>query len=85
MTDKLSDEEIGRQILAQFMTHKVPVAGVLRRNYFTAVRDGDFQRGLNCAIRNDWVRIKLRDRYSYVLTPAGLAAGLSDQARAAQP
>jgi hypothetical protein len=39
------------------------------------VRDADFQRGLNKAVENRWIKIKLRDRYTYELTEAGLAAG----------
>ena len=72
-----SDEEVGRQILSIFMQHKVGVSGVLRRNNFIDVRDADFQRGLNKAIENRWIKIKLRDRYTYELTEAGLAAGLN--------
>jgi hypothetical protein len=71
-----SDEEVGRQILSIFMQHKVGASGVLRRNNFTDVRDADFQRGLNKAGENRWIKIKLRDRYTYELTEAGLAAGL---------
>jgi hypothetical protein len=41
---------------------------------FVEVRDGDFQRGLNKAIENGWVKRKMRDRYTYILTPAGFAA-----------
>jgi len=59
------------------MQHKVVAGGVLRRNYFIDVRDADFQRGLNKAVENRWLKIKLRDRYSYELTDVGLAAGLS--------
>ena len=72
-----SDEDVGRQILGIFMQHKVVAGGVLRRNYFIDVRDADFQRGLNKAVENRWLKIKLRDRYSYELTDVGLAAGLS--------
>jgi len=74
--DMASDEEIGRQILDIFMKHKVSASGVLRRNNFIDVRDADFQRGLNKAVENRWIKIKLRDRYTYELTEAGLAAGL---------
>lgn len=81
MTGKLSDEDIGRQFLAVFIKHKIPASGVLRRNYFGSVRDADFQRGLRCAVANNWIKIKLRDRYSYELTPVGHAAGMSDAAR----
>jgi hypothetical protein len=73
----LFDEEVGRQILNIFMKHHVGVNGVLRRNNFVEVRDADFQRGLNKAIENRWIKIKLRDRYTYELTEAGLAAGLN--------
>jgi hypothetical protein len=72
-----SDEEVGRQILDIFMKHRVGAHGVLRRNSFIDVRDADFQRGLNKAVENRWIKIKLRDRYSYELTEAGLAAGLN--------
>jgi len=72
-----TDEEVGRQILNIFMKYKVGASGVLRRNKFIEVRDADFRRGLNKAIENRWVKIKLRDRYTYELTEAGLAAGLN--------
>jgi hypothetical protein len=72
-----SDEEVGRQILSIFMQHKVGASGVLRRNNFIDVRDADFQRGLNKAVENRWIKVKLRDRYTYELTEAGLAAGLN--------
>ena len=72
-----SDEEVGRQILDIFMKHRVGASGVLRRNNFVDVRDADFQRGLNKAVENRWIKIKLRDRYTYELTEAGLAAGLN--------
>ncbi len=76
VNDMASDEEVGRQILSIFMQHKVGASGVLRRNHFIDVRDADFQRGLNKAVENRWIKIKLRDRYTYELTEAGLAAGL---------
>ena len=77
MDDMASDEEVGRLILSVFMKHKVGASGVLRRNNFIDVRDADFQRGLNKAVENRWIKIKLRDRYTYELTEAGLAAGLN--------
>ena len=77
MYDMASDEEAGRQILSIFMQHKVGASGVLRRNNFMDVRDADFQRGLNKVVENRWIKIKLRDRYTYELTEAGLAAGLN--------
>ena len=70
-----SDEEAGRQILDVFMKFKVRPSGVLRRNHFMDVRDADFQRGLNNAVKNNWIKIKLRDRYTYELTDTGFAAG----------
>lgn len=70
-----TDEEVGRQILGIFMRHKIHPNGVLRRNQFMDVRDGDFQRGLNKAVENKWLTIKMRDRYTYILTEEGLAAG----------
>jgi hypothetical protein len=75
MDDMSSDEEVGRQILGVFMKFKVRPSGVLRRNYFMDVRDADFQRGLNNAVKNNWIKIKTRDRYTYELTETGLAAG----------
>jgi hypothetical protein len=74
MTQVPSDEEIGRQILGVFLRLKVRVGGTIRRNQFVEVRDGDFQRGLNKAIENGWVKLKMRDRYTYILTHAGFAA-----------
>ena len=71
-----SDEEVGRQILSIFMKHGVVASGVLRRNHFIDVRDADFQRGLNKAVENHWIKIRSNDRYTYELTEAGLAAGL---------
>ncbi len=70
-----SGEEVGRQILNIFMKHKIRPGGMLRRNYFTDVRDADFQSGLRKAIEYNWIKIKLRDRYSYELTEAGFVAG----------
>ena len=74
MAHALSDEEAGRQILGIFLRYKVCAGGTIRRNKFVEVRDGDFQRGLNKAIENGWVKLKMRDRYTYVLTHAGFAA-----------
>jgi hypothetical protein len=73
-----SDEEVGLQILSIFMKHKVAAGGILRRNHFIDVRDADFQRGLNKAVGNNWLKVNPRDRYTYELTEAGLAAGLSN-------
>ena len=74
-----SDEEVGRQILAVFMRNRIPVSGMLPRNYFFPVRDGDFQRGLNKAIANDWVAIDRRNRYRYQLTATGYSAARTDE------
>ena len=74
MTQVPSDEEVGRQILGVFSRHKVRVGGTIRRNHFVEVRDGDFQRGLNKAVENGWIKLKMRDRYTYELTDAGFAA-----------
>ena len=74
-----SDDDVGRQILGIFMQHKVAAGGVLRRNRFIDVRDADFQRGMNKAVENRWIKIKLRDRYTYELTDVGLASGLNSE------
>ena len=55
--------------------HRVPASGTLRRNYFSDVRDGDFKRGIDKAVANDWITIDLRDRYRYQLTTTGYAVG----------
>jgi hypothetical protein len=77
MFSRPSDEEVGRQILAIFMRHRVTVGGALQRNHFFEVRDGDFQRGINKAIANNWITIDLRNRYRYQLTATGYAVGQS--------
>jgi hypothetical protein len=69
-----SDEDIGRQILGVFMRNRTSVGGMLLRNYFFTVRDGDFQRGLNKAVANGWIVIDRRNRYRYELMAAGHAA-----------
>jgi len=76
----ISDDDVGRQILDIFIRHRIPVSGVLPRNYFVAVRDGDFQRGLNKAVANDWIAIDRRNRYRYQLTATGYAAGRTTEA-----
>jgi hypothetical protein len=80
MTFAISDDDVGRQILDIFMRHRIPVSGTLPRNYFCAVRDGDFQRGLNKAVANDWIAIDRRNRYRYQLTATGYAAGRTTEA-----
>ncbi len=69
-----SDQEVGRQILDVFLRNNIRTGGVLRRNHFIEVRDGDFQRGMNKAVENAWIKIKTRDRYTYELTATGFAA-----------
>lgn len=85
MAHALSDEDVGRQILGIFMRYKVPANGILRRNNFFDVRDGDFQRGINNAVANNWITVSLRNRYHFVLTPAGFAAGLAASRAAMMP
>ena len=75
MRDRPSDDDISRQILCVFMRHRVPASGVLQRNNFFNVRDGDFQRGINKAVANNWITIDLRNRYRYHLTTTGYAVG----------
>jgi hypothetical protein len=75
MLDRLSDDEVGRQILGVFVGYRIPANGMLQRNYFFEVRDGDFQRGINKAVANNWITIDLRNRYRYQLTATGYAAG----------
>ncbi|MGH6682559.1 MAG: hypothetical protein ACRECA_01315 [Pseudolabrys sp.] len=75
MSNANSDDDVGRQILDVFMRNRIPVSGMLPRNYFFTVRDGDFQRGLNKAIANEWITIDRRNRYRYQLTETGYAAG----------
>jgi hypothetical protein len=76
MPDRYSDEEVSRQILSIFMRHRIPASGTLQRNNFFDVRDADFQRGMNKAVANNWIRINPPNRYRYQLTAAGYAAGL---------
>jgi hypothetical protein len=71
MTQTLSDDDVGRQILDVFRQHRIPVSGMLPRNYFFPVRDADFQRGLSRAVANDWIAIERRNRYRYQLTASG--------------
>ena len=75
MPPRMSDEDVGRQILGIFMRYRIAAGGTLRRNNFFDVRDADFQRGLNFAIQNRWIKQHLRDRYTYQLTDIGFAAG----------
>ena len=75
MNDSPSDDDVGRQILGVFMRNRIPASGMLPRNYFFTVRDGDFQRGINKAVANNWITIDLRNRYRYQLTASGYAVG----------
>jgi hypothetical protein len=58
----------------RFLRNKIRAGGTLRRNHFIEVRDADFQRGINKAVENNWIKIKMRDRYTYELAGAGLMA-----------
>lgn len=69
------DDDAGRQILKVFVRNKVQSSGTLRRFHFFDVRDGDFQRGIDCAVANKWITVHHRDRYRYILTDAGYTAG----------
>jgi hypothetical protein len=80
MNDFPTDEDVGRQILGIFMRNRIPARGMLPRNYFFPVRDGDFQRGLNKAVANSWIVIDRRNRYRYELTAAGYAAAQTVEA-----
>ncbi len=84
MPPALSDQEAGRQVLGIFVRYRVQAGGTLRRTHFFDVRDGDFQRGLNNAIANKWMTVHHRDRYRYILTEEGYAAGRRSE-EAAQP
>jgi hypothetical protein len=75
MLDRPSDEDVSRQILDVFMRYRVPANGTLQRNYFFDIRDGDFQRGINKAVANNWITIDPHNRYRYQLTETGYAAG----------
>lgn len=77
MVERPTDDEVSRQILSIFMRHRVRVSGTLRRNYFSEVRDCDFQRGMNDAAAKNWITVDLRNRYVYQLTATGHAEGLS--------
>jgi len=73
MRNRLSDKEVGLQILDVFKRNKTAPNGVLRRNDFFEVRDGDFQRGISEALANKWITLHTRDRYRFILTHEGYA------------
>ena len=75
MLDRLSDDEVSRQILGVFMRYRIPASGTLQRNYFFDIRDGDFQRGINKAVANNWITIDPHNRYRYQLTAMGYSVG----------
>ena len=75
MLDRPSDEDVSRQILGVFTRHRISTSGILQRNDFFDVRYGDFQRGLNKAVANNWITIDLRNRYCYQLTAMGYIVG----------
>jgi len=83
MPPRMSDEDVGRQILGIFMRYRISAGGTLRRNNFFDVRDADFQRGLNYAIASKWIKQHLRDRYTYQLTEQGFAAGWKPEPKVA--
>jgi hypothetical protein len=86
MLDRPSDDEVSRQILGVFMRYRIPASGILQRNYFFDVRDGDFQRGISKAVANNWITIDLRNRYRYQLTATGYAVGrMIDRSVLGQP
>jgi hypothetical protein len=80
----LSDDEAGRQILGIFVRHRVPANGTLKRIHFFDVRDSDFQRGINSAVAKRWITVHHRDRYCYILTDDGYAAGRQSEVAAAR-
>jgi hypothetical protein len=80
MAQTISDDEAGRQILGIFVRNKVQASGTLRRIHFFDVRDSDFQRGINRAVANKWIMVHHRDRYRYILTDEGYAAGYQTEA-----
>ncbi|MFZ0403376.1 MAG: hypothetical protein WAL03_20070 [Pseudolabrys sp.] len=75
MLDRPSDDEVSRQIIGVFIRHRIPANGILQRNDFFDVRDGDFQRGINKAVANNWITIDQRNRYRYQLPATGYAMG----------
>lgn len=83
MAQAVSDDEASRQILGIFVRNKVQASGTLRRIHFFDVRDGDFQRGIDRAVANRWILVHHRDRYRYILTEEGYAAGRQGEAAAA--
>jgi hypothetical protein len=85
MNRSASDIEAGRQILNIFVRSKVQAGGELRRIHFFDVRDGDFQRGIDCALMNRWIALHHRDRYRYILTAEGYAAGRQTESPATVP
>ena len=85
MSRALSDDDAGRQILSIFVRNKGPASGTLRRIHFFDVRDSDFQRGINRAVANRWITVHHRDRYRYILTDEGYAAGRQADTSAVPP
>ena len=65
------DQEVAHQILDAFAENRVRIDGVLRRNQFASIHEGDFQRGLNCAVQQGWIKIDKVDRYTYLVTELG--------------
>jgi hypothetical protein len=65
------DDQAAQAVLEVFAKYKVPPGGVLRRHQFFEVRDADFQRGIDKAVKNGWIARHHRDRYRYILTEQG--------------
>ena len=74
MTNTTIDHQVALQIMGVFAEYKINAGGFLKRPHFFRVRDAYFQRGLNQALANGWIRSHERDRYRYFLTSAGKAA-----------
>ena len=64
-----------RSRIAWKMCRTFPRLVSIQRNNFFDVRDGDFQRGMNKAVANNWITIDLHNRYRYHLTATGYAVG----------
>jgi hypothetical protein len=68
------DDQAARQILSVFAKYNVMVGGILRRHQFFAVRDSEFQCGIDAAVAKGWIGRHRTDRYRYLLLPAGREA-----------
>ena len=75
MLDRPSDDEVSRQILGVFMRYRIPARVHFSAIIFFDIRDGDFQRGINKAVANNWITIDPHNRYRYQLTALGYSVG----------